>query len=1460
MKRKVGDILTRNVTTMTLEDTLAHAAKLMSERRISCMIVVKDDKPVGILTEADLVHIGHLDIDIQHTTIGTHLSRPLLTVDTEEKLYDAFECMLEHRARHLIVVNADGYLQGLLTFTDILNAAEFDDFIKAKPISGEMSRNITVLSPTDPLQDALRSMDIRHISCVVIIEDQKAVGIFSERDAVKLLASGDDLSSLIMSDVMSSPLLTMNMDESLLEASEQMHQHHFRRIVIVDDEQLPVGILTQFDVVRSLEGKRIMELKNIFAQTDAALSETRALLAEKNESEKRFRSLFEESRDMMHIIDIDGRIIDVNQAELDALGYSREEMIGKPVRELLMPDCIQLAEQRSQQLMQGYIVPLTELTLCTKHGKHLHVEISATPQFENGKVIAGRAILRDITERKQAEEKINALHNQYEAVANNVIDVLYMTDADSKLIWWNKHVERVTGLNSEQLMGMSADQFFVASDLLILEKAIERVLLHGEAEEQFSLNTIHGPVPYHFKASTLRNAKGEFIGITGVGRDISERKFKDALLARRERQLAVLAEAGKTINETLNESQITRRLVDFGLQLMACKSGTVGLCHKDSVVFSEYANEGQYHAIDYTFQPGYGVPGHVLATRQPYISHDTIHDPHVIPEIQQALGFKKLIDTPILDAHGEMLGCFEMHDRWDDADFDEQDLEMLQSLAGIVAAALVNARLLKNSNLQQQKIQQSAERMELILNADFDAIVVHQNFKVVFANTQAQQMFGYASMQETLGEDVITGFAPEYRKLAARIAKWVISRKKPAGRMEMMAISRLGDKPFPIEIASTPIQWEDKVAIVSIVRDVSERKIALDQLESERNAMHAMLNNLPFLAWLKDDKGRFLAVNDNFAKACGINHANELTDKTDLDIWPKATAETYQKADQYVIESAKSIQMTEQISTPEGSHWFETFKSPVFNTQGEVVGTTGMSIDISQRIENDQTMLLLESAVSAINESIIITNPEGTIIYVNPAFTRNTGYSPDDAIGKTPAILNSKQQSENFYQHFWQTLKAGKSWSGRIMDRRKDGTIFPVNLSVAPIFGANEEITHFVAVHEDLDPYEKLQKKMIQTQKMEAVGIMAGGMAHDFNNLLATLTGNLYLMRSHHKDNEEIVRRSKNMDISIQHGAKMIQQMLTFARKNSIAMHNIDLQSFIKEAHKLTQSALPENIKLTLNYDGETAWVHADPGQLQQVILNLVANARHALSDSRKPHIQLKLNHAEPPESLLLNHAELSSDYGWCCIQCQDNGCGISAGNLEHIFEPFFTTREVGGGTGLGLAMVYGAVQSHRGIIDVQSVEDKGTTFSIYLPLCKVGKEKVADKDDYIIDGNNRGVLIVDDNEQLREVLANVLRYNGFTVWEAADGELAISQYRKFKEKLSVILMDIVMPNMGGVAAAQEIRAMDQEIPIVFLTGYGEETQLHAASTIQHSSGLSKPIAMSDLIKTIEKQLHLKRK
>jgi len=358
------------------------------------------------------------------------------------------------------------------------------------------------------------------------------------------------------------------------------------------------------------------------------------------------------------------------------------------------------------------------------------------------------------------------------------------------------------------------------------------------------------------------------------------------------------------------------------------------------------------------------------------------------------------------------------------------------------------------------------------------------------------------------------------------------------------------------------------------------------------------------------------------------------------------------------------------------------------------------------------------------------------------------------------------------------------------------------------------------------------------------------------NNMLASIVGNFYLIRRQHPDDEELLSRIGTMEASTMHGANMIRQMLTFSRKDHPEMHVMQLSSFIKEAHKLAEAAMPENIYLALRIsDVNGVCIKADATQLQQVLLNLITNAQHAVEESMgnegRGRISIEIDCQAPPDRLLQENPEMISDSGWCCIRCVDNGSGIKPDDLEHVFEPFFTTKGVGQGTGLGMAMVYGAVQNHRGLIDIDSMPGEGTTVSIWLPLHAETTAAVVGTEEADFDGGGRTVLLVDDEDGLRAVLAEVLEHNGFSVLQACDGEQAVEMFRSRADQIAIVLMDVVMPNKGGVVAAQEIRQLDEHVPIIFQTGYGEQTQLDAAGSIAHSAALQKPVQIPEMLRTI---------
>jgi len=505
---------------------------------------------------------------------------------------------------------------------------------------------------------------------------------------------------------------------------------------------------------------------------------------------------------------------------------------------------------------------------------------------------------------------------------------------------------------------------------------------------------------------------------------------------------------------------------------------------------------------------------------------------------------------------------------------------------------------------------------------------------------------------------------------------------------------------------------------------------------------------------------------------------------------------------------------------------------------------------------------LLKKTINSIQDSIFITDADGIIQYTNQSFERIMGYSTTEVLGKTPAILNSHQQSNDFYQHLWQTLKRGQPWSGRIMNRHKDGTIFPVYMSITPILNEQGKITNFVAIHEDLSHDEALQHKIMQAQKMEAVAIMVGGVAHDFNNLLATILGNLYLMRKKMLDDEKGMSRIQVMEKAVHHGANMIQQMLTFSRQDSPDMNRMNILAFLKEVAKLVENSLPENIQFSLDYapSSNDSYIYGNLNQLQQVILCLVNNAQDAVKDVSKPKISLTLSQEDPSPSLLLNYTGTHKKGEWQCLRCQDNGCGIAQEHIDKIFDPFFTTKTVGEGTGLGLAMVYGAVQNHHGLITAESELGNGTTLSIYIPKQQVSELQLINDHQHIHQGGGQSILLVDDDHTLRNVLDEILKESGFNTLQASNGQEAVDIFTANSNTISLIIMDVVMPIMGGVAAARQIRAINQNIPILFQTGYGEQTELDAAASIEHCDTLRKPLQVHELLMKIEEKLELSTK
>ena len=515
---------------------------------------------------------------------------------------------------------------------------------------------------------------------------------------------------------------------------------------------------------------------------------------------------------------------------------------------------------------------------------------------------------------------------------------------------------------------------------------------------------------------------------------------------------------------------------------------------------------------------------------------------------------------------------------------------------------------------------------------------------------------------------------------------------------------------------------------------------------------------------------------------------------------------------------------------------------------------TVMIRDLTDQMKYQAEQRKMMMAIREAGEAVLITDRNAVIEYVNPAFCEITGYHSEEVLGKKPSILKSQAQDPAFYKDLWQTITAGKVWHGTLIDRRKDGSFYPALMNVAPIHDEQGEITHFVSLQQDMTEHKKLEEQFLQAQKMEAIGTLVGGIAHDFNNMLAALQGNVYLAKRKVNDPEVVAEKLENVDKLGARAADIVHQLLTFARKDMVELRAIPINSFIKEGLRLACSAIPENIRVNKAVAEQDMLVKGDATQLQQVVMNLLNNARDAVAGSEKPCISVSLEHYEATEAFHQLHSEVAGER-FAHLIVEDNGSGIPSDLIDKVVEPFFTTKGVGQGTGLGLAMVYGAVQAHGGLLEIESEEGQGTTIHIYLPQLQEQCSETRATVQEAVAGEGQMVLLVDDDENILQTVAEVLRTLGYRVVERGNGAVALDYYREHRNEVSIVLTDMVMPVMGGVELVQSIRQFDSSVPVIMMTGYDFSSRGEEVERFEHFALLNKPVAIHELSQLMHKMM-----
>jgi PAS domain S-box-containing protein len=462
------------------------------------------------------------------------------------------------------------------------------------------------------------------------------------------------------------------------------------------------------------------------------------------------------------------------------------------------------------------------------------------------------------------------------------------------------------------------------------------------------------------------------------------------------------------------------------------------------------------------------------------------------------------------------------------------------------------------------------------------------------------------------------------------------------------------------------------------------------------------------------------------------------------------------------------------------------------------------------------------------------------VLYVNPGFEKTSGYARDEVIGRNVRMLKSGGHDPQFYQQMWRTIAQGNVWSGNVTNKRRDGSLYSEEMTISPIRDDRGAIANYVAVKRDVTRELALEEQLRQAQKMEVIGQLAGGIAHDFNNILTIIQGNVSLLLDGGRIVESDLALVRDISDAAERAARLTRQLLVSSRKQELDASDVDLNEVVRNMEEMVARLLGDTLQLRCAYAPDLPSIHADAGMLEQILLNLVLNARDSMSSDGC--LSMETSEAVIQDASALGNPDAPTGR-YVCLSVHDTGCGIAPEHLGRIFEPFFTTKEVGRGTGLGLTTVYGIVKQHHGWIETESQVEVGTTFRVYLPAASTySHERRSEAFAADLPGGHEGILVTEDEPALRALVGKLLERCGYTVWLAESGVDTLRLWSMHRDEIALLVTDIMMPGgMLGPELARRLQAEKPDLKVIFTSGYGGDMATEGLVLVEGANLIKKP-------------------
>jgi PAS domain S-box-containing protein len=518
-----------------------------------------------------------------------------------------------------------------------------------------------------------------------------------------------------------------------------------------------------------------------------------------------------------------------------------------------------------------------------------------------------------------------------------------------------------------------------------------------------------------------------------------------------------------------------------------------------------------------------------------------------------------------------------------------------------------------------------------------------------------------------------------------------------------------------------------------------------------------------------------------------------------------------------------------------------------------------LQIEIQERKQAEEQIRRLSSAVEQSIDGIVISDLKSKLIYLNDAFAQMHGYSRAEMIGMKIENLHNEDQMDEM-KSVLQQLETTGSWMGEIGHARKDGTHFPAYMSITLLTDDEGNSTEFMGIVRNITDQKELEAQLRQSQKMEAIGRLAGGVAHDFNNVLTAIIGYADLILMGLAEDDRFRRDLVEIRNGGQRAASLTRQLLAFSRRQILQPVVLDLNTVIIDFVKMLERLLGEDVELKTVLASGLRRVKADPGQMEQVVMNLAVNSRDAMPRGGK--LTIETVNVDLDEDYARGHEIRLQPGPYVMLGVSDTGKGMDKETQSLIFEPFFTTKEKGKGTGLGLATVYGIVKQSGGYIWVYSEPGKGTTFKIYLPA--VGGEAIPGRQEGPTSperlAGTETILIVEDDDGVRNLACQILRPQGYTILEAKDGMEALRVNEEHGDQIHLMITDVVMPGMSGKEVEERLRPLRPDIKVIYMSGYTDNAILRHGLLSPEVEFLQKPFALDGLKRKVREVLNKPQK